>query len=153
MRKIHIIIVLVLTFLLIVGICLVKSTNKVTKGMPAINQEEVVIEEDTFADSVTPSDAEELSADVVEQNSAEQGTESQKAESKIKIWQHKISGSKTSVEHKNTETEKQLTDETASKTSKYTPEEEELLKKIPRSNEVIVDKEIKLKSSGKYIFK
>lgn len=36
---------------------------------------------------------------------------------------------------------------------KFTPEEEELLKKIPRSKEVLVDKEIKLKSSGRYIFR
>ena len=36
---------------------------------------------------------------------------------------------------------------------KFTPEEEEALKKVPTSKEVVVDKEIKLKSSGKYYFK
>ena len=41
--------------------------------------------------------------------------------------------------------------ETASR--KLSPEEEELLKKVPSSKEVLVDKEIKLKSSSKYYFK
>ncbi len=36
---------------------------------------------------------------------------------------------------------------------KLTPEEEEVLIKIPTSKEVVVDKEIKLKSSGRYHFK
>ena len=36
---------------------------------------------------------------------------------------------------------------------KYTPEEEEALKNEPTSKVVVVDKEIKLKSSGKYYFK
>lgn len=36
---------------------------------------------------------------------------------------------------------------------KFTPEEEEALKKVPTSKVVVVDKEIKLKSSRKYFFK
>lgn len=44
-------------------------------------------------------------------------------------------------------------DEEVSEGRKFSPEEEELLKKVPRSEEVVVDKEIKLKSSGKYLFK
>ena len=45
------------------------------------------------------------------------------------------------------------TESASSAERKFTPEEEEALKKDPTAKVVVVDKEIKLKSSGKYRFK
>ena len=94
----------------------------------------------------------------IEQKQAEENMTSQTVESKTEtentnIKKDKIDtkiNKKTNVQEKN-KTINIITED--KNTKQYTQEEEDLLKKVPPEKEVIVDKEIKVKSYGKYIFK
>lgn len=154
MKKIHLVLIIILAALIILGVYLLNTANKTQKGMPESIQEETVVEETVQAENEVKNEEEVTQTEEnIKQDSDKKETVLQKTENKIRKWQHKISGAKTSAENVKTEQEKTLINESVQKTSKFTPEEEELLKKIPRSDEVVVDKEIKVKSSGRYTFK
>ena len=161
MKKVLSIVIIILLLLVAAGLFVQKVYNRQPEEMPDIEQQEVVSENETIVQEETAES--KLSEEAVSDNTEEQAAEVKqeapkkvsvirKAVNKVKNIQHKTTADKVSSA-KSESVKEELKTEVKSKTSKFTPEEEELLKKVPRSDEVVVDKEIKVKSSGTYLFK
>ncbi len=147
MKKIIIIILAIILAIILSILTAVKlNTQNSEEGMPDIEQVETVTQEIVV-------DSEETTIGGTE-NSADKETTKPQKTSIIKKSIKKVI-KPTVNENFKTETAESLSDKSANPDtqSRFTPEEEELLKKVPRSDEVVVDKEIKIKSSGKYIFR
>jgi len=152
MKK-NLMIVIILLVALLAALCIVKLCNKQPESMPDIEQVESVNEE-IFTDDVveTPDEQKkstlEKITDKIVLPAAKQETKQVKTEMENTIEENSQTIQKEEALKKETVKKK-----ISKKTSKYTPEEEELLKKIPRSEEVVVDKEIKVRTKGKFLFR
>lgn len=156
MKK-YVIIILTLILIAIACIFTFKNYNKPTedpvKSMGAI--ESAINNAMLTSDEPVETAKEEAKEENVEPNNAPKETKKVSVIKKaVKKVQEKLLHESTPVTEEQ-HPHKEIIQNTSAETeqSKFTPEEEELLKKIPRTDEVVVDKEIKVKSSGKYLFK
>lgn len=158
MNKKLIAIVVILIALVLAGIIAFTLINKQNESMPDIESIETVTEEVKTENADTNNEVTTESEDeaVVDESAANKDAEKVSVIKKVADKVNAAKKAKTEAVEKTESTVKNETKTTvkkAKKTSKFTEEEEELLKKVPRSEEVVVDKEIKVKSSGKYLFK
>ena len=130
----------------LIGMIAVKLFNKQEEPKTEIQQIEMTNEE-VQTNEEAAEDTKEL-----QQTEAAQSTQKSVIRRAVEKVQKKISHEKAS-KAADEDTKSEAINNAEESARKFTPEEEELLKKIPRSEEVVVDKEIKLKSSNKYIFK
>ena len=151
MKKNLLIVIAVLLVLLLAGLFFTKAlNNKQEESMPDIEQVGTV--QENIMDT-----EENISSETSEKGSVTKVPETKIPSENIikravKKVQSKLSHEEETVKERETVTELQA----PVRAVDYTPEadeEKELLKKIPRTEEVVVDKEIKSKSSNKYIFK
>lgn len=151
MKKNLIIISAVLVLLLCILLLVKSLSNRQEENMPDIEQvgtmQENIVnpEEETY-----PEVSEEKPVQKVTKTKTSNDNVIKKAVKKV---QNKLSHEKEPVELKEPVNELKYVRTVEEDVTKAVSEEEELLKKVPRSDEVVIDKEIKSKSSGKYIFK
>jgi len=151
MKKGLLITIAVVLALLLAGLFFVKIMNSnPEESMPDIEQV------GTVQENIMDTD-ENVSSETLEKESVTKVPETKIPSENIikravKKVQSKLSHEEETVKERKTVTELQA----PVRAVDYTPEvdeEKEILKRIPRTEEVIVDKEIKSKSSNKYIFK
>ncbi len=151
MKKGLLITIAVVLTLLLAGLFFVKIMNSnPEESMPDIEQV------GTVQENIMDTD-ENVSSETLEKESVTKVPETKIPSENIikravKKVQSKLSHEEETVKERKTVTELQA----PVRAVDYTPEvdeEKEILKRIPRTEEVIVDKEIKSKSSNKYIFK
>jgi len=143
MKKILVVLSAIIVALLITGIYIFKNqNNEINENLPELNKNEVVVEESSFTDN---DEQEADTAEIKDQKNKTQifNTSKNKQKSPIKNNRNQSVNAPANIN----------TEQYSEAERKLTPEEEELVKKVPPAKEVIVDKEIKIKSSGKYIFK
>lgn len=152
MKKSVLIMLILAIILLVVGLFAYKATHKQSE-----NNVETV---SPIGSAIQQAMYEEETPAVVNEEQKENPEEVEKT-SKISVIKKAVKTVQRKLSHEQAPTVQEqkakevLVKENAaeSDTRKFTPEEEELLKKVPRSEEVVVDKEIKVKSSCKYLFK
>jgi len=141
------IITILLLILLLTVLFFVKSlNNKYEESMPNLEdlgtmQENTINSEEVFENKT---DKNESSTKISNKNVIKRV---------VKKVQNKLSHEKEQPEVKKNVEEIQQSQIIEETVNNVVSEEEEALKKIPRSEEVVVDKEIKSKSSRKYVFK
>ena len=150
MKKIAITVSALILALLIAGIFILKANRtNIEESMPDIEQVQGEHQENYSKINLdVPINAEDIKDEIPQSNIKTEKkiifrVPLKKARVKLPQAEKNTSDNPDTIESGNTN----------NVTKKYTPEEEELLKKIPRSDVVVVDKEIKLKSSGKYRFR
>jgi len=152
MKKNLIIVISVVLVLLLCGLFFVRSlSNRQEESMPDIEQVGTMQE-----NIVTPE--EEAYPEVSEEKPVQKVTETETPNNNVikkavKKVQNKLSHEKEPVELREPVTELKYVRTVEEDVTKVVSEEEEALKKVPPSGEVVIDKEIKSKSSGKYVFK
>ncbi len=150
MKKIAIAVSALILALLIAGIFILKANRtNIEESMPDIEQVQGEHQENYSKINLdVPINAEDIKDEIPQSNIKTEKkiifrVPLKKTRVKLPQAEKNTSDNPDTIESRNTN----------NVTRKYTPEEEELLKKIPRSDVVVVDKEIKLKSSGKYRFR